>query len=177
MSCVAKRSWTRSKNFSRGDWCGGDSTNSYIYTAISLFSLRKNWKLPITRRSVTFWTLNDCIIWLSTFLPSFHSFKLYHTKTWHANRLLSYIHKIHVAPTLQILNFWQAWTASILHLDHSVTISLSNTDWILVACPGGTQIWVGQGCAARASKPIRYPWVIYSYPSLRVILAKKGTHF
>ena len=39
-------------------------------------------------------------------------------------------------------------------------------------CPepggGGTQIWVGQGCAAQASKPI---------PIFKGDLAKKGTYF
>ena len=33
---------------------------------------------------------------------------------------------------------------------------------------GYSEIWFGQGCAARASNP---------YPSLRVILAEKGTHY
>ena len=41
---------------------------------------------------------------------------------------------------------------------------------ITIEPPGGTQIWVGQGCAVPL-KPQN------PYPSLKVILAEKGTHF
>ena len=48
--------------------------------------------------------------------------------------------------------------------------------WLL---PGGTQIWVGQGCAARASKPLpifKGDFGRKGYPFLRIFL-EKWAHF
>ena len=45
----------------------------------------------------------------------------------------------------------------------------------IIQVPGGTQIWVGQGCAARASKPIpifKGDFGQKGYPLLRIFLQK-----
>ena len=58
---------------------------------------------------------------------------------------------------------------------NSINSCVTHKGKMVIYCPGGTQIWVEQGCAARASKPLpifKGDFGRTGYPFLRIYLEK-----
>ena len=176
VNCLSRMDSNHANRLSHGESCGNNNhdaqivpndraksegTISHLHTWWAIWSPPHIINTGIKRDPIPPFKFLDPYIYFDVNLFSFLILYLGTSRmvtTWHGS-LIS-LSEVSLEPLVPLLHYWGS----------------QGKNWNAVF-RGGTQIWVGQGCAARASKPIpifKGDFGQNGYPFLRIFLQKFG---